>query len=150
MKKLIATLLVCVSLITLAAPALADSYGHHYDPPLYQICNKCHRNPCHCYAPCKPPAKNVSTIDLVNGVSKNMKPCCEAQLYQVVHCKTDGLNVRKGPSTSEPIKVRVKNGGYLWVIKFVGECEDWAYVQYSNKRYGYVMTSYLQPVYDSE
>lgn len=149
MKKLVIIALVCVTMLSLAAPALANccDCSQPPPPPPPQACCNCHKSPCQCQAVCMPTPK-VSKINVVSGTSKYMKPCCDAKLYRVVHCKTDGLNVRKGPSTKDPIKVRVQDGGYLWVIKFVGKCNNWAYVQYANDRYGYVKTSYITPVYD--
>lgn len=147
MKKLIALVLVVISTVALATPALACGDGcNPPPPPPPQTCCYCHQAPCQCHQACKPEAPKTSKISLVKGASINMRPCCDAMLYRVVHCKTDGLNVRKGPSTKDPIKVRVQDGGYLWVIKFVGKCKNWAYVQYANDRYGYVMTSYIKPV----
>ena len=150
MKKLIALVLVAITAIALAAPALACDGC--YAPPPPPTCCYCHHAPCQCYQPpCNPPKAECkkTAINLVKGVNPRMKPCCDAKLYQVVHCKTDGLNIRKGPSTRDNIIVRIKDGAYVWVLDFVGKCGNWAYIQYANDRHGYVMTSYLKPVDES-
>ena len=148
MKKFIALILVSISLLAFALPAMACVIPG-CDCAEENECGLCHLCDYHYNVWWKYHTKTArssnAAIYIVDGVNPKMKPCCEAQLYEVTDVSTNGLNVRIGPSTQDPIAVRVRNAGLLWVLDFVGKCDEWAYVSYAPDRYGYVMTSYLIP-----
>ena len=58
----------------------------------------------------------------------------------LMYVTTDGVNVRKGPSTSEEKLATLKKGvGYLTF----GKTDGWVYIQYDSGKKGYVSEQYL-------
>ena len=147
MKKLVALALVVVSILVVALPSMACVIPN-CECAEENECGMCHLCDYHYNVWWKyhtKKSRTPSTINVIAGANPKAKPCCQAELYEVTDVTTKGVNVRKGPSTKDPIKVRVRNAGLLWVLDWVGGCDEWAYVQYAPDRYGYVMSSYLIP-----
>lgn len=146
MKKFVALLLVVASLMVLAIPALACNLPDCQCEPGCPGCYLCEYHYKEWWKThTKKAAPQAVNINRVDGVNPQTTPCCDAELYEVTNVSTKGLNLRVGPSTKDPIKVRVRNAALLWVLDWVGECDEWAYVCYAPNRYGYVMSSYLIP-----
>ena len=146
MKRFVALLLVIASLFALAIPAFAC------DLPNCECedgCPGCHLCEYHYNewwkTHTRKSTRSKGNITLVNGVDPRVKPCCKAELYEVSGVTTLGLNLRVGPSFKDRIQVRVRNAGLLWVLDWVGPCDEWAYVSYAPGRYGYVNSAFLIP-----